>query len=42
MLKIILSLIPGTKLPMINHDRFVVVANELEQLIWGLISNYSR
>jgi hypothetical protein len=33
MLKIILSLTSGIKLHMINHDRFVVVAKELEQLI---------
>jgi hypothetical protein len=33
MLTIILSLPFGTKIHMINHDRFVVVAKELEQLI---------
>ena len=42
MLKTILSLTSGTKLHMINHDRFVVVAKELEQLIQGLMPNYPR
>jgi hypothetical protein len=33
MLSIILSLTSGTELHMINHNRFVIIANELEQLI---------